>query len=66
MVVSKRKIVPPACVKCGGSTRLIGVELHATLPRVDVFTFECEKCSALEAIEAPFGQHTVPAPRPAE
>jgi hypothetical protein len=65
MVVSKRKIVPPVCGKCGGPTRLVDIEPHVTLPRVDVLTFECEKCGTLEVIEAPFGQHRAPTLKPA-
>jgi hypothetical protein len=51
------KIVSPVCAKCGGVTRLIGIEAHLTEKNVDTLTFECEKCSAYAATRAPTGQH---------
>jgi hypothetical protein len=66
MVVSKRKIVPPSCGKCGGPNRLVGMEPHAAQPRVDVLTFECEKCGAFVAIEAPLRQQAASIQNPAK
>jgi hypothetical protein len=51
------KIVSPVYAKCGGATRLIGIEAHLTQKNMDTLTFECEKCGAYAATHAPAGQH---------
>jgi len=39
----------PACVQCGGPTRLVGIEPHPTKPHTDLRTYECVACQALKA-----------------
>lgn len=43
----------PACSKCAGRTRLIGIEPHPTKPRTDLRTYECMACDALQARVVP-------------
>jgi len=39
----------PACTKCGGITRLVGIEPHPTKAHTDLRTYECMACDALKA-----------------
>ena len=39
----------PACTKCAGRTRLIGIEPHPTKAHTDLRTFECMACESLKA-----------------
>ena len=39
----------PACAKCSGPTRLIGIEPHPTKPHTDLRTFQCLVCDAVQA-----------------
>jgi hypothetical protein len=43
----------PACTKCAGRTRLIGIEPHPTRAHTDLRTFECMACDAVRAIVVP-------------
>lgn len=43
----------PACTRCAGRTRLIGIEPHPTKPHTDLRTFECMACDAVRAIVVP-------------
>jgi len=45
--------VGPACAKCGGPTRLVGIEPHPTQMHTDLRTFECTECQALKAHVVP-------------
>jgi hypothetical protein len=40
------------CTKCGGATRLVGIEPHHKVDGVDIWTFECARCGHVE-IETP-------------
>jgi hypothetical protein len=40
------------CTKCGGSTRLVGIEPHHKIDGADIWTFECARCGHTE-IETP-------------
>lgn len=42
-----------ACGKCGGTTRLVGIEPHAQLAGIDVWTLECGACGHLDAVVRP-------------
>jgi len=42
-----------ACTKCGGRTRLVGIEAHPTKPHTDLRTYECMVCDALKAQVVP-------------
>jgi hypothetical protein len=44
----------PACNKCGGRTRLVGIEPHPTKPHTDLRTYECMACDAMQARVIPF------------
>jgi hypothetical protein len=43
----------PVCPTCNGPTRLIGIEPHATLPGIDLRTFQCLACDAVQAKAVP-------------
>ena len=43
----------PACTKCAGRTRLIGIEPHPTTPHTDLRTYECMACDAVQASVVP-------------
>jgi hypothetical protein len=45
--------VGPACVECGGPTRLVGIEPHPTKMHTDLRTYECVSCQALKAHVVP-------------
>lgn len=32
------------CIKCGGETRLVGIEPHHTVGDLDIWTLECTRC----------------------
>ena len=36
--------IDTSCEKCGGTTRLVGIEPHPRLAGTDVWTFECTSC----------------------
>jgi hypothetical protein len=38
----------PACVECNGPTRLTGIEPHPTREHMDLRTFECLICQAVQ------------------
>lgn len=42
------KPVFPACERCGGVTRLIGIEPHSTIERTELRTFVCTQCEAVQ------------------
>jgi len=44
----------PACTKCAGRTRLIGIEPHPTKAHTDLRTYECMACDAVRADVVPF------------
>ena len=37
------------CTKCGGDTRLAGIEPHQTISGVEIWTLECTRCGHIEA-----------------
>ena len=39
----------PACAKCSGPTRLIGIEPHPTRLHTDLRTYQCLVCDAVQA-----------------
>lgn len=43
------------CGKCGGTTRLVGIEPHPRLAGTDVWTFECGSCGNSEIAAHPLG-----------
>jgi len=43
----------PACTKCDGRTRLIGIEPHPTKAHTDLRTYECMACDAVQARVVP-------------
>jgi len=43
----------PACTKCGGRTRLVGIEPHPIKDHTDLRTYECLACDALQARVVP-------------
>jgi len=43
----------PACTKCAGRTRLIGIEPHPTKAHTDLHTYECMACDAVQARVVP-------------
>ena len=43
----------PACEKCGGPTRLFGIEPHATYARMDVHTYACDACDSTQVVLTP-------------
>jgi hypothetical protein len=43
----------PACAKCGGPTRLVGIEPHPTKAHTDLRTYECMACQSLKAHVVP-------------
>lgn len=45
-------LVGPECIKCGKTTRPIGVERHSVIKQLTVLTFECMQCRALFATVA--------------
>jgi hypothetical protein len=52
-IISGGSEVGPACAKCAGSTRLVGIEPHPTKARTDVRTYRCEACERLQAVVVP-------------
>jgi rRNA maturation protein Nop10 len=40
------------CTKCGGATRLVGIEPHHTAGDLDIWTLECTSCGHTD-IEMP-------------
>jgi hypothetical protein len=38
----------PGCVRCGGETRLYGIEPHPTAAHTDLRTFVCKECDAVQ------------------
>ena len=38
----------PACNKCGGRSRLVGIEPHPTRAHTDLRTYECLVCDAMQ------------------
>ena len=43
----------PACTKCAGRTRLIGIEPHPIRAHTDLRTYECMACDAVHAVLVP-------------
>jgi hypothetical protein len=43
----------PVCEECGGRTRLTGIEPHPTHAKVDLRTYECIACEAVQAVQVP-------------
>jgi len=43
----------PFCQRCGGRTRLVGVETHPGIPRTDLRTYECSACDTSHVVAAP-------------
>jgi hypothetical protein len=43
----------PACTKCAGRTRLVGIEPHPTKAHTDLRTYECRACDAMQAQVVP-------------
>ena len=43
----------PACTKCAGRTRLIGIEPHPTKAHTDLRTYMCMACDAVHAAVVP-------------
>ncbi len=39
----------PACEKCTGPTRLVGIEPHPTKARTDLRTYQCLACEHMQA-----------------
>jgi hypothetical protein len=52
-LASRSADLGPACTKCGGPTRLVGIEPHPTKPYTDLRTYECVSCQALKAHVVP-------------
>jgi rRNA maturation protein Nop10 len=44
-----------SCEKCGGATRLVGIEPHPRLADTDVWTFECTSCGESAIAAHPLG-----------
>lgn len=44
-----------SCGKCGGTTRLVGIEPHPRLADTDTWTFECISCGHSEVAAHPLG-----------
>jgi hypothetical protein len=38
----------PDCIRCGGKTRLFGIEPHLTAARTDLHTYVCASCDAVQ------------------
>ena len=45
----------PACVECGGPTRLVGIEPHPIKRDMELRTFECMACDSSNALVMPVG-----------
>jgi hypothetical protein len=43
----------PACNECGAPTRLVGIEPHPTLFRMDLRTYACTQCEEVQALAFP-------------
>ena len=41
----------PACAKCGGPVRLTGIEPHPTKAGIDLRTYQCLACDAVQAAQ---------------
>ena len=48
-----RPLPGPVCEECGGPTRLTGIEPHPTYAKVDLRTYECIGCEAVQAVQVP-------------
>jgi hypothetical protein len=48
-MVPRSADVGPACTKCAGPTRLVGIEPHPTKAHTDLRTYECMACDAVQA-----------------
>jgi hypothetical protein len=44
----KGKLARPLCDRCGGKTKLFGIEAHPTHKRADLRTFVCTQCEAIQ------------------
>ena len=45
--------VYPHCDRCGAQMRLYGIEPHPTIDRVDLHTYACPRCDAVQTDAAP-------------
>jgi hypothetical protein len=46
----------PVCNRCGGQTRLFGIEPHPTVERTDLRTHVCETCAGVQTEIVPLAR----------
>jgi hypothetical protein len=52
-ITSSNVVLCPDCARCGGKTRLFGIEPHPTVDRTDLRTYVCARCDGVQTEVVP-------------